>query len=321
MAFNTYTEQIEEHIKFLRKQGIGVDVLEIDEDFVRCHALDDEVMEGRGGYSYKTTMSELNNGLLGIATWFRGFNGKTGSFQTYGQHPDGSESLTIPRESLPQRSKFVKEDPFSHKEVARRAYGFWINSNLQGDADYLKSKGVGAYGLRFRTSEQYGNVAIVPLRDEQGRLWSCQILNPDGSKRFTKEARTNGLFHTLGQPVDGKEIGISESYVTAATCMELTNIPIVCSFSCGNLKKVAESLRHLYPNSPLVIFADNDRHLVKNEGLLRAEEARGVIREKIKLVFPDFGDIPPSKDATDWNDLIRLRGCYVTKQQIIVAFG
>lgn len=118
--------------------------------------------------------------------------------------------------------------------------------------------------------------------------------------------------------VDGMPFGIAESYATAATCYELTGIPIVCAFSCHNLPKVAEILCPLFSASPMIVFADNDRHLQENQGVLKANEASLKTQGKVFLAIPDFGDIPASKAATDWNDLVRLKGkdiaCYQLQQ-------
>lgn len=117
-----------------------------------------------------------------------------------------------------------------------------------------------------------------------------------------------GLFHKLREPINGQNIGVAESYVTAATFLELSGIPVICTFSSGNLPAVAKKIRILYPESRIVIFGDNDRHLEKNVGIEAAEKALAVIGSNSLLAFPKFGDIAPNKDASDWNDLIRIKG-------------
>lgn len=64
-----------------------------------------------------------------------------------------------------------------------------------------------------------------------------------------------------------------------------------------------------YPKSSIVIFSDNDRHLACNQGILKAKEAKKLSQAReICLVKPDFGDLRPNKEASDWNDLVRLKG-------------
>ncbi|MBS0272751.1 MAG: toprim domain-containing protein [Proteobacteria bacterium] len=312
MSYKTYTEQILEHLAELQANNLDVTELTVDSlHWIRCHELGET--RGRGDYAYIANSEKLRNGLLGIRTSYRGPKGH-GSYQTYELTPSGKEdSLKLPH----SHEGMTAQKNELHENAARKAYGFWKHSCLTGTSDYLQRKGVGSYGIRFRQSEQYGNVAVVPMFDEAGKLWSYQILNPDGKKRHPKDARTEGLFHSLRPLLNNQPIGIAESYVTSATCLELTNIPVVCAFSCHNLKAVAMAIRKLYPKSPLIIFADNDRHLPNgNQGLLKAHEARNAIKTEITLAMPDFGDLEPSKEASDWNDLLRLKGKEIVVSQI-----
>jgi hypothetical protein len=311
MTYKTFTEQVLEHVAFLQGRQFDIDELKVDSAFVRCRAIGQ--VAGRGELSYKTTSGKLNNGLFGLATWFRGVEGESGDFKTYGLGPDGSD---VPVKPPPVFTAPLIEDTGSYEKAACKAFGFWKHSAITGKADYLDRKGVGYYGIRFRSNE-HGNVAVVPMFDEDGYLWSYQLLNPDGSKRFPKDGRTEGLFHALGKLINGKAIGIAESYVTAATCMELAGIPTVCAFGCHNLKSVAMAMRKLYPESELIIFADNDRHLRDgNQGLLKAQGARDAVATKVGVVVPDFGDLVPSKEASDWNDLLRLKGREAARAQL-----
>lgn len=301
MAYKTFTQQISEHIKFLHSQGFEVDNLKINEGFIRCQKIGST--KGRRELSYKTSSRPMDNGLLGIATWCRNIEGAPSNYQTYGHsQQDGELPLAIKpvRNSIPTGHE-------KYLDAAKRAYGFWQHSAVQGTSDYLIRKDVGSYGIRFRENN-YGRVAIVPLFDFKGRLWNYQLLNSDGTKRFAKNARTEGLFHCLAPLVDSKPFGLAESYATAATCYELTGVPTVCAFSCHNLPKVAEIIGSLFSASPMIVFADNDRHLLENQGVLKANEASLEAQKKAFLAIPDFGDIPASKVATDWNDLVRLKG-------------
>lgn len=304
MGYKKHNDLLAEHIAFLDSHGLNVDELKIDSGFIRCCSIGNT---GRGELCYKTTSTSMDNGLIGLATWCRGVNG-TGNFQSYG-------CASVDRENQPIITKpKANEYTFSsekHDEAAKKAFGFWNNSQLSGTSDYLDRKGVGYYGIRFRNNE-YGRVAVVPMYDDQGKLWSYQLLNPDGTKRHPKEARTDGLFHCLSAFVNGKPIGIAESYVTAATCQELTGIPTACAFSCHNLSLVAKTLGSKYPDSPIVLFADNDRHLesrgLQNQGVIKAQQACNSLGDRVIVAIPDFGDSDPSKDASDWNDLVRIKG-------------
>lgn len=309
MAYKTYELQVAEHLQFLRAEGLDVNQLKIGNNWNRTREIGKHA--GRGELVYKTQVHLLDNGMNGLATWCRGKNGQK-NFSTYG-YPAAGSDVAIPRDTLSTNEKLLS-DLEKHEEAACKANAVWDFSDISGKSDYLDEKKVGTHGIRFRRNE-YGNVAVVPLRDIAGSIWNYQFLNPDGTKRFAKDARIEGLFHTIGVLQDGKVLGVSESYATAATVHELIGIGMICAFSCNNLFSAAQSIQNKYPNSEILFFADNDRHLLQNNGLLKATQAA----EKIagaRVVTPQFADIPPGKDASDWNDLVRLIGEDEVKGQL-----
>ncbi len=92
--------------------------------------------------------------------------------------------------------------------------------------------------------------------------------------RFKEEVTQKDLAEAIGvsqrhisEMENGRRsIGIAESYVTAGTCIELSGIPTVCAFSSDNLPDVAKIIRgELRPKSPIILFADNDRHLKERD--------------------------------------------------------
>jgi len=318
MSYKTFQEQVSSHIDFLRQNGLDVDELEIGKEFVRCHSADDKEC-GRGEYAYKTEKNAMDKpGIVGLVTNCRVPSGAKLTHKTYGQDGDCTRSPATSLRPVLSPQKSAKQN----EGVAEMCRHIWNTANATGSSEYLKRKGVGAYGLRFKVNE-YGNVAVVPARDERGVVQAVQFLNPDGKKRFPTGSKIVGLFHMLRQPINGKPLGIGESYVTAATCMELCDIPIVCAFSSGNLREVAKTIRKLYPESFIVIFADNDRHLEQkgdeNIGLKKAQDARDAVGGYVGIAVPDFGDLAPTKDASDWNDLVRIKGREIAKAQIAVG--
>lgn len=312
MSYKSFSEQVSEHLNFLQSHQLDVLELQVDAGYVRCHGLEGP-KESRGGFCYKSTSSTMQNGLCGLITWCRSAGGEA-SFRTYGLPSQTNEQ--IPVAAKPTTTEALSQS--KHEAAARKAYGYWINSSTEGASNYLKQKNVGAYGLRFRASEDYGRVALVPMVDDGGRFWSYQLLNPNGTKRHPKGARTEGLFHCLSPLANGRPIGIAESYVTAAACYELIGVSMVCAFSCHNLSAVTQILRRQYPNSPIFLFADNDRHLDTNQGVLKAQEACKTIQGRVALVVPDFRDCEPCKSTSDWNDLIRIKGREEALNQVII---
>lgn len=323
MSILSFEDQITSHLNYLRQNGLDVDELFIGKE-VRCHSIGDQ-KDKRKEYYYKTFKNPMNkSGYVGIVSCCRVPGGiKPFPHRTYGLDGDPNNSSISVRPFLPSHSSTCLD---LDNDISDAWILNWASAKEVGTSDYLISKGVRAYGVRFMENQKYGRVALVPAKDADGALHAIQYLNPNGVKRFPKGSKITGLFHLLGKPNAGQPIGIAESYVTAATCMELTSIPTVCAFNSDNLCNIAVTMRQLYPKNHLVIFADNDRHLTKNVadtvcfckeniGLFKAVNACDAVKDT-SLAVPDFLELLPDKNASDWNDLVRLKGQNVAKQQL-----
>jgi phage/plasmid primase-like uncharacterized protein len=88
---------------------------------------------------------------------------------------------------------------------------------------------------------------------------------------------------------------------------------MVCAFGSSSIKSVAIALSGKYPNSRVVLFADNDR-----VGLQCAQAAASAIGDRAVVAAPEFGDRLPSKDESDWNDLVRVLGRDVAERQLSI---
>ena len=85
-------------------------------------------------------------------------------------------------------------------------------------------------------------------------------------------------------------------------------LPAVTAISSSNLDRVAMILRAKYPNSRIIILADNDRHLAQNKGIQAACAARDRLGTNCTVAIPDFAGFPAISDYSDWNDLVREKG-------------
>jgi phage/plasmid primase-like uncharacterized protein len=304
MGYMTFGQQTAQHLRFLQKAGLELASLTIDSpEFVRARA---NGKQGRGEYAYKTVSRRLDNGMIGLLTWCRSEGGQITSYKTYGLPPTEDSSRRDASSGAPRNANqhAAEEKTGLDLEKIRK---FWEFSSEYGTSDYLRRKGVGAHSIRFREN-QYGRVGVVPMRDVHGVLKGYQILNSNGSKVFAKGMKRMGLFHQLTRPSNGQPIGVAEGYVTAATCLELIGISMVAAFTSDNLGQVTAILQGQYPNSPVVIFADNDRHLSENKGAISANEAFVRIGRKGVILTPSFDGYPATHDYTDWNDLVRETG-------------
>jgi hypothetical protein len=305
MSYMTINEQIRSHLHFLTANGFEINELKINSGFIRCGFKGQT--EGRGELSYKTTQSLLNNGMIGLATWCRCPGGAIQTHRTYGIcHPEYLSSIL---------SADIEINEQRDIESARKSELFWEYSDPVGESDYLRRKGVGYYGIRFRNNA-YGRVAVIPLRDVEGQLWSYQLLNSDGSKRVPKNIKVSGLFHILQPFVNGQPIGLAESYVVAATCYEVMGLSTVTAISSSNFEEIATILRIKYPNSRIIILGDNDRHLEENKGVETANSVKKKLGANCTIAVPDFEGFPPSREYTDWNDLVREKGSLLVRKML-----
>jgi phage/plasmid primase-like uncharacterized protein len=307
MSYMTFEQQKGEHLQFLQKSGLMVTELVLNsDDFIRSRA-DGE--SGRGEYAYKTVVRRLNNGMTGLLTWCRCAHGQISTYKTYG----------LPRHEEIEchtYSDFPVTVAVQETQDLGKIHKFWEMSLQVGRSEYLERKGVGSYGIRFRDN-QYGKVAVVPVRDIQDNLRGYQILNANGSKVFAKGMQLVGFMHCLSSLSNGSTIGIAESYVTAATCLELLNMPMVTAFTSGNLATVVLRLHERYPQSPLIVFADNDMHLKENKGVHSAMKAIKGAGCSSNVLIPQFPTGKQGREYSDWNDLVHVLGRNDARKQLV----
>ncbi|SEN34894.1 zincin-like metallopeptidase domain-containing protein [Nitrosomonas marina] len=175
---------------------------------------------------------------------------------------------------------------------------------------------------------------LLPIYDTQGKLWSAQTIQPNGTKLFVAGSQKEGHFHVvsgnseeltgLAQLDKTKAIIIAEGYSTADTVSQAMNCPVVAAFDSGNLIPVAQQLHDKYPNKPIVIAGDDDQHLIalngKNTGREKAQEAAQQVNGI--AVFPVFAlNEQTSQKLSDFNDLANKSalGLQAVKRQVGAA--
>ena len=162
----------------------------------------------------------------------------------------------------------------------------------QQSTPYMKAKGIDpAPGV---LTDKTGRTTFIPAMDVDGKVWTVQYIQEDGTKRFAKDSRKEGGFHPIGglealaaAPV----LVIAEGYATAKTISQaLGGMSTVAAFDSGNLESVAKTLHAKYPEKPIIIAGDDDRHLLmthgKNPGREKAEGAALAVGGQ--AVFPGF---------------------------------
>lgn len=172
-------------------------------------------------------------------------------------------------------------------QAARKAA--WILHNSQiGRHEYLKAKGF---------EEEQGNVwlrdgiplLVIPMRVD-GRLVGCQLIDPEGDKKFLFGQRTSGSTFTFDNKgphflCEGYATALSVRYVLKQLKQRYT---LHVCFSAGNMEKVALRLPKGY------VIADND---ASGTGEAAAK----------KIGWPYF--MPP-KVGQDFNDMHQEVGTF-----------
>lgn len=139
-------------------------------------------------------------------------------------------------------------------------------------------------------TDKEGKKTYIPAIDANGKQWTMQYIQEDGTKRFAKDGRKEGCFHVVGgmdalakTPV----LIIGEGYATAASLSQSLGHATVAAFDSGNLPLVAKALNEKFPDKPIIIAGDDDKHLEVTQGVnpgrSKAEEAAKVVGGKVVL--------------------------------------
>lgn len=156
---------------------------------------------------------------------------------------------------------------------------------------YLQDKGLSVQSGIY--TDAAGLTTYIPAYDQDGKVWTMQYIQEDGTKRYAKDSRKEGCFHVVGgmeKLQDVPALVIGEGYATAGTVSEVLGFATVAAFDSSNLAHVALALKAQYPDKPIVFIADDDRHLIDplgvNPGRSKAEEAAKLVGGRV--VTPVF---------------------------------
>ena len=164
------------------------------------------------------------------------------------------------------------------------------------------------------------------MYDVENVLWNLQRIDQDGNKLFLKGGRVKGCFHPLGAAADGwwrqpdhHRIAICEGWATGASILRADiTLTVLVAFNAGNLESVARAVRIARPNTPIVIAADDDWCTTGNPGVAKAHAAAELIGAGVAV--PEFPEGRGEKD-TDFNDMMRLRGCAAVRDILDGTFS
>ena len=188
------------------------------------------------------------------------------------------ERARLTREWAEAKAKRQEERQRSEAEAARDALDMWRSASpARADHGYVVAKRLDPAPLR-----QSGSKLLVPMYDGEGRLWNLQRIAHDGTKRFLRGGRTEGLFCLIAAEQLRDTICIGEGYSTMAAVNRASGHPCVVAFSAANLAAVARIWNGHRPELRFIVCADDDPELVDNPHIrknLGIEAAKAVAEE------------------------------------------
>jgi putative DNA primase/helicase len=157
--------------------------------------------------------------------------------------------------------------------AAMRAQKVWELCARDGDAPYLRRKGVQAHGVRFSPS----GAVVIPMLDTSARVHGLQFIHAEKRQGRDKDFWPAGLakqghYHWIG-PTPTSVMIVAEGYATGASVFEASGWPVAVAFDAGNLIHVAQALAKRYKGVQILIAADDDFKTFGNPGISKAEAA------------------------------------------------
>ncbi|MBI3407650.1 MAG: DUF1738 domain-containing protein [Planctomycetes bacterium] len=153
---------------------------------------------------------------------------------------------------------------------------------------YMQAKGIQPQAGVLTDKE--GQKTYIPAIDANGKQWTMQYIQDDGTKRFAKDSRKEGCFHVIGgldALAKAPAVVIGEGYATAGSLSQSLGYATVAAFDSGNLVHVAKALHEKFPDKPIIIAGDDDKHLEATQGVnpgrSKAEEAAKAVGGKVLL--------------------------------------
>ncbi|WP_236036059.1 hypothetical protein [Rhizorhabdus histidinilytica] len=197
------------------------------------------------------------------------------------------ERRRLQREWAAAKQRREDERHRSEEEAARDARDIWAASRPATEGHgYIDRKRLTP--SMFRIGQ--GDRLLVPMVDVNGRLWNLQRIAADGTKRFLKGGRVEGLFFLMGTFTRrGETVCMGEGVATMHSVYRSTGYPCLATFSAKNLLAVARAWNDVRPDLSYVICADDDPelldnpHVRKNVGLEAAKAAAAEIGARLAL--------------------------------------
>ncbi|WP_196800755.1 toprim domain-containing protein, partial [Xenorhabdus nematophila] len=178
--------------------------------------------------------------------------------------------------------KPVKEQPQTAKIIAERI-AVLVEKSIKGESQYLVKK-----GLQCPNQRLLQDSLLLVTQTLDGTITGAQTIKPNGEKRLVSGTQKKGSFIPVSEIAGTSDtIIITEGYATALTVSQLHNGVVLAAIDESNLLNVAELVKKQWPESKIILAADNDWHsqgerdkngkLKKNVGKIAAEKTAKAI--------------------------------------------
>lgn len=264
----------------------------------------------RGGYRF--TIESDGFAFGNFCNFKTGDKGKwNSSFGIKGLSQEEKDAINKHIKELEAKQR--EEDKKLHEESAVAAKKLWDSCEIAKTHPYLSRKGIKPNGARIDGKD------LILRGMSNGKIWSYQRITPDGAKYNLENAKKQGTYYPLTTAEEAKDtILIAEGFSTSASIREATNLPTICAWDSGNLLPVSLEIRKKYPQSTIILCADNDcetiiRGKLINIGVLNSTQAAAKVNGIV--VYPEL----ENGKKCDWNDYHQLFGLDAVKDKILAA--
>ncbi len=207
--------------------------------------------------------------------------------------------------------KPAKEAIYPTQSIAERVAALMAQT-VAGQSPHLTTKGLHYPNQRLLPD----NSAVLALTTLDKKVTGVQIVKPNGEKKLLSGNQKKGAFIALSELEEHPDtVIITEGYAIALTVNQLCKGTVLAALDAGNLPSVAKSARERWPDTKIIIAADNDWHspsdLDKN-GKPKTNIGK-IPAEKAALAVNGWITLPPTEHKADWDDYRQQYGMEIAK--------
>lgn len=165
-----------------------------------------------------------------------------------------------------------------------------------------------------------GRFTALPLMSVKNWNFAglLRIYPEHGEKIFRKGLNpSHCVFPIPGIPINGEPIYVMEGAADAGVSFLLTGFCSVSALFADNIVNVVMSLREQFPDSDIIMVADNDQYGNSNKGISVCEEALMKTPGKTYLLIPEFNELQKKSFLKDLSDFFMVNGQSATVEFLL----